>query len=119
MNTISLELGDFEDVPELWNSMAEIICPAILNGLIRFSDLKLLPKYFLHTTHCASLLLAIFKQIIQQSGPEWLEENWKKSKLDLSTFLPLNLIYKFIIENNLQFIVKEDEFAYYEKNSSD
>ncbi len=119
MNTISLELGDFVDTPELWNNMAEIICPAILNGLIRFIDLKLLPKYFLHTNHCASLLLAIFNLIIRQSGPEWLEENWKKSKLDLTVFVPTNDIYKFVVENNLQFILKDDELNQYQKSANE
>lgn len=119
MNTISLELGDFVDVPELWDSMAEIICPPIIDDLIRFSDLKLLPKYFLHTPSCASLLLAIFKQIVHQQGPEWLEENWKKSNVDLSVFVPLNLCYKFITNNNLEFCIMENELAYYKENVND
>lgn len=117
MNTISLELGDYEDTPELWNGMAEIICPPMINGLIRITDLKLLPKYFLHTGHCASLLLAIFKQMYEQKGPEWLEENWKKSKVDLSMFLPLDMCYKFVMDNNLQFCLREEELASFEQNS--
>ena len=117
MNTISLELGDYEDTPELWNGMAEIICPPMINGLIRIVDLKLLPKYFLHTKHCASLLMAIIRQIFEQKGPDWLEENWRKSKVDLSMFLPLDMCYKFVLENNLQFCVREEELALYEQNA--
>lgn len=119
MNTISLELGDFVDSPELWKGMAEIICPPILFGLIRFGDLKLLPKYFKHTPYCASLLSALFREILHHKGPEWLEENWKKSKLDLTAFLPNDLLNTFIIDNDLNFIMKEGQSTHQKENASE
>lgn len=119
MNTISLELGDFVDSPELWKGMAEIICPVILSGLIRFTDLKLLPKYFKHTPYCASLLRALFEEISLQKGPTWLEENWKKSKLDLTTFLPHDLVYKFVTENDFNFMLTNDEMPHFKDTSSE
>lgn len=90
-----------------------MVCPSIISGLIRFRDLQLLPKCFLRTEYCASLLLAIFTQIVQQESAKWLEENWKSSEIDLSNFLPSADVYKFITKNNLTFILSEEELAYY------
>ncbi|XP_065213338.1 uncharacterized protein LOC135840641 [Planococcus citri] len=119
MNTISLELGDFVDSPDLWQGMAEIICPSMLFGLIRFHDLKLLPKYFKHTPYCASLLSALFGEILRHKGPEWLEESWKRSKVDLTAFLPSELVSKFIADNNLNFMFKDGQSTHYKENASE
>ena len=119
MNTISLELGDFVDSPDLWKGMAEIICPPMLLGLIRFNDLKLLPKYFKHTPYCASLLSALFREILHHKGPEWLEESWKRSKLDLTAFLPNDLVYKFVTDNDLNFLIKDGQLIHHKETASE
>lgn len=56
--------------------------------------------HLINQEHSASLLVPLFKQVLEEKGPNFLQGIWQSSGLSFTDFIPAMEVEKFI-ENNV------------------
>ncbi|XP_044751376.1 eukaryotic translation initiation factor 4 gamma 3-like isoform X2 [Coccinella septempunctata] len=93
------------DIPTIFTCLAEILVPIIIEGSLPLTDLQRSCSLLAENAMGEKMLLALFKLIVCEKGPNYLKELWQSSNLKLTDFMPENCAENFIQANQLEFLM--------------
>ncbi|KAF5303054.1 hypothetical protein FQR65_LT08383 [Abscondita terminalis] len=100
---LEIFLGEAEeliiDIPMVWVYVAELIVPVLCEKVITFRDLLKPFEGLISNGHASKVLTTIFKTIIQELSPKFLQSSWNSSGLKFSHFMHESEVEAFLKNN--------------------
>lgn len=89
------------DVPMLWNYLAEMIVPLIMEKALTLDRLRSCMDVLLVGEQSSShkLLAQLLRQLFTEKGPGFINEIWQSSGFSFTDFMPAAYVNTFIKEN--------------------
>ncbi|KAK5645721.1 hypothetical protein RI129_004185 [Pyrocoelia pectoralis] len=96
------------DIPKVWDYVAELIVPLLYDNAITFRDLQKCFSLIISSGHASQVLTNMFNLIIQEKGPNFLQNSWNSSGQKLSDYMPESQVDSFVKDNSFAFMVGND-----------
>jgi translation initiation factor 4G len=90
------------DIPMIWNYLAEILVHLICEEALSLNRLHKSCELIINQGHASKLLGALFKLVVSEKGPNFLNSCWRASGLNLVDFMKPNQAETFLKDNKLE-----------------
>ncbi|KAF2880179.1 hypothetical protein ILUMI_25980 [Ignelater luminosus] len=94
------------DIPRVWDYVAELISPILCQEAATLKDLHKSFGLLIRKNHASKLLILLFKLIIQEKGPNFLQNSWNNSGFTFANYMPESEVDNFVKENNFGFLLE-------------
>ncbi|KAJ8939180.1 hypothetical protein NQ318_017077 [Aromia moschata] len=93
------------DIPKIWDYLAEILVDLVCEEVLPLNRLQKSFQILIKQGHAAKVLAALFKIVVTEKGPNFLQNAWQSSGLQVTDFMPSPQANSFIKDNQFEFLV--------------
>ncbi|KAJ8985508.1 hypothetical protein NQ317_015052 [Molorchus minor] len=106
LEEIFLQAEDLQiDVPKIWDYLAEILVNLVCEEVLPLSRLYKSFQPLIKQDRAVEVLVPLFKFVVTEVGPNFLQNIWQVSGLQLTDFMPASQIKSFIEDNQFGFLL--------------
>ncbi|KAJ8913562.1 hypothetical protein NQ315_017113 [Exocentrus adspersus] len=93
------------DIPKIWDYLAEILVYSICEEVMPLGRLHKSFQILISQGQAAKLLTPLFKLVVSERGPNFLQNIWQVSGLQLTDFMSGSQVDSFVKDNHFEFLV--------------
>lgn len=87
------------DIPKLWDYLAEMISPLVIDNALTLDRLALCMEVLRTQGHSHKLLAQLLRQLFTEKGPGYINEIWQTSGVSFTDFMYEDYVNSFIQDN--------------------